>query len=202
VTDVLGWLDQHNGTLIAALTFVLVVVTGWYARTTQRMADLAHTQMLNAVQPVVVFESVKQHAGLHHLAVQVVNLGQGPALGLSIVLTRAELPYWLDARGLTTVLRLREEARVFLHLVEMEPWVNITGLDPGNVDALHERLSRTGVVRLGTLVASYSDAHGRAAESRAVVEWLNPGPYLRIAEATFIAPGEAVGRRRPCPSLR
>src|SRR5919199_6913748 len=42
---VLDWLDTHSGSVLAAATFVLVVVTGYYAWTTRALVRETHTTL-------------------------------------------------------------------------------------------------------------------------------------------------------------
>jgi hypothetical protein len=43
---VLDWLDTHSGSVVAAATFVLVVVTAYYAWTTRALVRETHTTLL------------------------------------------------------------------------------------------------------------------------------------------------------------
>ncbi len=123
------WLDAHNGSAIAVLTFVLALVTAWYAISAARQTRELKAARLAAVEPYVRLASSETTwrgvetkrtptGGSVHVTqalrvnLRLVNLGPGPAMhvhsalvGLPFALAYSEYPKPLHIAGTAPLAR-------------------------------------------------------------------------------------------------
>ena len=87
---IVGWLDEHQGAVIAFLTLALVAVTTYYAVQNRRMVkELSKTRELS-VLPKLALEFLR--LGPTAMDVLVKNVGLGPALEIDVRLIFEPLP--------------------------------------------------------------------------------------------------------------
>lgn len=193
---VFNWLNSNAGVIQTFATVILVLITGYYAQLTNRIAKGTNTaaraaeqtlqesqqQRLDGTLPIIAINVVgitaKGSPYVKQFNVKLRNIGIGPALDVSLKIQHEQFTYTIyDPYGL-------EE------LAGMGPaTLDILGI--GDSNEYHVRLADTDehkigyeTFKTGLLIASYKDIHERKFHSEQIISARYEGNEFVITPGT------------------
>lgn len=143
-TDVIDWLDKHDGSMIVLLTLALVLATVYYARQNRNMvSEMREARRLTMLRKLAI-KIVRPGPAVAFPAVR--NVGPGPALDVRITLSfepRDPSQHERDVRTWRTPLIAPGEQHDFVPLHPGNGGI----MDLNALAATYDRITLTGILR-------------------------------------------------------